>query len=256
MSTYAISDLHGQYGIFDKLLEKAGFSDADELYMLGDAIDRGPDGIRILEHVMNAPNMHFLLGNHEFMMLNSVDPGGSAPVFGDTLPGRDANLWLNYNGGDKTYSRYKRFKKNNRIKLLEWLYSCPLSTKVEVDGKTFILTHSFFDMDKIDVPYKDLEYREVWNIVWNSPFRADLFVDNERYRAYEPWTFVVGHVPVGHARGGLLPIELSSYRVDNIIDIDGGCSRHSKDDAAYKGGILLRLDDLSEFTVSFAEIKK
>ena len=53
MATYVISDLHGQYKMFLKLLEKVAFSDADELYMLGDAVDRGPDGIKILQHVMN-----------------------------------------------------------------------------------------------------------------------------------------------------------------------------------------------------------
>ena len=45
VATYAISDLHGQYKMFLKFLEKVEFSDKDSLYMLGDAIDRGPDGI-------------------------------------------------------------------------------------------------------------------------------------------------------------------------------------------------------------------
>jgi len=40
MATYAISDLHGQYGIFEKLLEVIDFSDDDYMYVLGDAIDR------------------------------------------------------------------------------------------------------------------------------------------------------------------------------------------------------------------------
>ena len=78
MSTYVVSDLHGQFDIFMRLLEKAHFSPDDKLYMLGDAIDRGPDGIKILQYVMNSENMEFLLGNHELMMLTSVDPDGAA----------------------------------------------------------------------------------------------------------------------------------------------------------------------------------
>ena len=62
MATYAVSDLHGQYGIFDKLLERIGFSEDDFMYVLGDAIDRGPDGVRILQRIMNAPNMDLLIG--------------------------------------------------------------------------------------------------------------------------------------------------------------------------------------------------
>ena len=103
MATYAISDLHGQYGIFEKLLEVIDFSDDDYMYVLGDAIDRGPDGIRILQKIMTPPNMDLLIGNHEFLMLNSVDPDGSI----DSVPGNDADLWLNYNGGDHTFSQYK-----------------------------------------------------------------------------------------------------------------------------------------------------
>ncbi|WP_081846758.1 metallophosphoesterase [Butyrivibrio sp. AE3004] len=51
MATYAISDLHGQYDLFQKLLDVIHFSDDDFMYVLGDAIDRGPDGIKIL-HTM------------------------------------------------------------------------------------------------------------------------------------------------------------------------------------------------------------
>ena len=51
MSTYAISDLHGQYDIFEKLLDVIDFSENDFLYVLGDAIDRGPDGIKILQKI-------------------------------------------------------------------------------------------------------------------------------------------------------------------------------------------------------------
>ena len=83
MSTYAISDLHGQYGIFEKLLDVIDFSENDFLYILGDAIDRGPDGIKILQKIKDTPNMDLIIGNHEFMMLNSIDLGG----YSEDLPG-------------------------------------------------------------------------------------------------------------------------------------------------------------------------
>lgn len=53
MATYTVSDIHGQYALFQKLLESIHFSDDDFLYILGDAIDRGPDGIKILQAIMN-----------------------------------------------------------------------------------------------------------------------------------------------------------------------------------------------------------
>ena len=94
MSVFAVSDLHGQFHMFEKLLEKISFSEDDFLYVLGDAIDRGEGGIEILLKVMESENMDLLIGNHEFMMLNSIALDGST----DELPGRNKDLWLYRNG--------------------------------------------------------------------------------------------------------------------------------------------------------------
>ena len=51
MAVYVVSDLHGQYDLFVRGLERIGFSGADKLYVIGDAIDRGPDGIKILQKI-------------------------------------------------------------------------------------------------------------------------------------------------------------------------------------------------------------
>lgn len=37
---YCISDIHGYYGLFCRLLDKIRFSDKDKLYVLGDIIDK------------------------------------------------------------------------------------------------------------------------------------------------------------------------------------------------------------------------
>ena len=49
MSTYVCSDIHGQYDLYARMFEEIQFSDNDHLYIIGDMIDRGPDGIRILQ---------------------------------------------------------------------------------------------------------------------------------------------------------------------------------------------------------------
>ena len=46
--TYAMSDIHGCYDKFAAALEKISFSSNDILYILGDVVDRGPDGIKII----------------------------------------------------------------------------------------------------------------------------------------------------------------------------------------------------------------
>lgn len=49
---YVISDIHGCYEQYRLLLEKIRFSDNDELYVLGDAVDRGPEPIKVLQDMM------------------------------------------------------------------------------------------------------------------------------------------------------------------------------------------------------------
>jgi len=74
MSTYVVSDLHGESHLFRDVLRQIHFSNEDHLYILGDVIDRGPDGIALLQEIMVTPNMTLLLGNHEYMMLQYFSP--------------------------------------------------------------------------------------------------------------------------------------------------------------------------------------
>lgn len=50
------------------LLEKIQFSEKDELYVLGDVANRGPEPIKVLQDMMKRPNIIFILGNHDFIM--------------------------------------------------------------------------------------------------------------------------------------------------------------------------------------------
>lgn len=102
---YCMADLHGERNLFVRMLEHIQFSDTDQLYILGDVIDRGTGGVDILEQIMAAPNMTMLLGNHEQMCLSTLGPDNA---FG----ARD--LWRQ-NGGMTTY--------------LELLYHCTPKTK-------------------------------------------------------------------------------------------------------------------------------
>ena len=68
MSIYLMSDLHGMYGLYLRMLETVQFGHNDHLYILGDMIDRGPDGVKILLDVVQRDNVTCLIGNHEHMM--------------------------------------------------------------------------------------------------------------------------------------------------------------------------------------------
>ena len=53
---YVMSDIHGSMGRFRSIMKQIDLQPEDLLYVLGDVIDRGPDGIRILRELMAMPN--------------------------------------------------------------------------------------------------------------------------------------------------------------------------------------------------------
>ena len=62
---YVISDIHGEYELFCRLLEKIRFSDSDELFVCGDIIEKGKDSVKLARLIFSMPNVHVIMGNHE-----------------------------------------------------------------------------------------------------------------------------------------------------------------------------------------------
>ena len=70
--TYVMSDIHGNQARFEDVMRKINLQPEDTLYILGDVIDRFPDGIKMIRQFMKMPNVKMLLGNHEHMMLEAL----------------------------------------------------------------------------------------------------------------------------------------------------------------------------------------
>ncbi|HYO39414.1 MAG TPA: metallophosphoesterase family protein [Nocardioidaceae bacterium] len=81
-STFVLSDVHGHLADLRELLLEAGLVDGNDrwaggdsdLWVLGDLVDRGPEGIGVIRFVRSlqsqAPEqVHVLMGNHESLML-------------------------------------------------------------------------------------------------------------------------------------------------------------------------------------------
>ena len=216
--------------------------------MIGDAIDRGEDGIRILQYIKEHKNMDLLIGNHEFMMLNSVDPNGE-----DKCNGYDSDLWLYGNGGTKTYAQYERLSTKERQSLLFWMNRRYVIKTLEIDGTPFCLTHSYFRDELKNKTYNELKYDDVWNIVWTSIYREDWETRGyDIYRDHD-YTFITGHVPVQRVRynQGLSDDEANNLKIlekGNLIDIDGGCAAGYHDELD-NGALFLRLNDMKAYAV-------
>ena len=69
---YAVSDIHGRYDKYIQLLHRINLRPSDTLYILGDMIDRGPDGLKILLDMSMRANVVPFLGNHEYAALTCL----------------------------------------------------------------------------------------------------------------------------------------------------------------------------------------
>jgi len=79
--TLAIGDIHGCAAALAALVDGLQVTADDTVVMLGDAIDRGPDSRSVLEQLLELRNLTQLvciLGNHEQMLLDSLD--GEMPI--------------------------------------------------------------------------------------------------------------------------------------------------------------------------------
>ena len=54
---YVMSDVHGEYEKYRRMLEKIRFSDEDTLYILGDVVDRGPEPVKLLQDMAVRENV-------------------------------------------------------------------------------------------------------------------------------------------------------------------------------------------------------
>ena len=250
MAVYVVSDLHGQYDLFVRGLERIGFSGTDKLYVIGDAIDRGPDGIKILQKIFSEDNMELLMGNHEFMMLNSVDPEGEPECYG-----RDSNIWLHYNGGEVTFKAYCELPLSDRKELLDKLSQCYLIRILEISGRKICLTHSYYDETCVDKKYCEMSYDQVSEVVWKNPYRTDSHTHGDFIYENYDYTFVSGHVPVqrllsysGYSGDPGNPLEPDAFKKGNYINIDGGLAMgRIKPINMKNGAVFLRLDDMEVF---------
>lgn len=84
MRQIAITDIHGCVKTFQALLDQVGLTTSDQLYLLGDYIDRGPDSKGVIDLLLEMQStgyqLHCLLGNHEQMLLEMADPEQRRPL--------------------------------------------------------------------------------------------------------------------------------------------------------------------------------
>jgi serine/threonine protein phosphatase 1 len=91
-----IGDVHGHYTALSELFHNIAPSQEDEIYFLGDLIDRGSQSAEVVNFVIEN-NYNCILGNHEIMLLDALAR--------DNINPQAFQAWLQ-NGGNATISSY------------------------------------------------------------------------------------------------------------------------------------------------------
>ena len=220
---YAVSDIHGNFDKYTKMLEKINFSPNDTLYILGDVIDRGNDGFKILLDAAKRSNVTMLMGNHEAMALdalpsiiNCIRKGKKVKI---TVKNADAiDLWF-YNGGKSSLIDFLSLNADDRRFAWNCMNSMPLYKEVEVGGQKFLLLHGGL---KHFSPSRPIEEYKRDEIVWCRP-QPDTTYYSDKY-------VVVGHTPTIflYDEAGINTDEARFFKTDSFIDIDCGCGHNGR----------------------------
>jgi bis(5'-nucleosyl)-tetraphosphatase (symmetrical) len=87
MATYAIGDIQGCYDSFCRLLDVCAFDAAcDQLWLVGDLVNRGPQSLETLRHVRKLGDAAItVLGNHDLYLLMMAYGGARKRGRDDTI---------------------------------------------------------------------------------------------------------------------------------------------------------------------------
>ncbi|MAY83938.1 MAG: serine/threonine protein phosphatase [Flavobacteriales bacterium] len=189
---FAISDIHGCYKTFQALISQIALKKEDYLFILGDAVNRGPDSAAILDEIlrlkMDGYQIFYLRGNHEQAILDSIEK----------KPKLREKLIRNHNNGDLFDERIIKEKYH---KLLEESYHY-------IETEDYFLVHAGFDFSKAE-PFEDS--------------RSMLFIN--RFKA-KKGPLKNKKVVVGHKPKSLSKILLRLASNKRKIYIDNGCVNH------------------------------
>lgn len=215
MATYVIADIHGCYEEYMELLHKIGFSEKDELYILGDCVDRGPEPIKVLQDLMNRHNVICLAGNHDLVMLLVLRPLAVelTEKSAARLQPEDFQKLLDWqmDGGDVTLEQFIALSKDEQENILSFVEDFSIYEDISINGKRYILAHGGIENFS---PDKSLDEYDITDFVFA---RA---VYTKRYFPGENTFLVTGHTPTPVIREDKQPL---IYEANGHIAVDSGC---------------------------------
>jgi len=197
MNRYAISDIHGCLKTFESLLKLIDFSKNDELYLLGDLIDRGPNSKGVIDLIWKLQKSGHIVcclrGNHDQMMLEARRNYESL------------TRWLEHGGEQTLYSFDAQSISGIPEKYFEFIDDMP--TSIELDAYLFVHAGLNFALQN---PLQD-EHAMMWQRNWYNQINYD-WLGNR--------VIIHGHTPLPKNEISAMQKTMTKQQ---YLDIDGGC---------------------------------
>lgn len=230
MSTYVMSDIHGRYDRYLKMLDLVEFGNDDNLYIIGDVIDYGSFSIDLMKDIMKRDNVTLTMGDHEYMMLRSLYKSSMCHYEWESI----YRNWMN-SGGEATLKALLKLPDNERYEIFQYFDNVSMFEVVTINNDSFYLVHAFpahrtFDVLSTKVDLSMLNPIEGTELIIGHTPVPELYIHNERL--YERYQSKHRHYEIEYAPG--------------FTNIDCGCKY--EDDPKSRLACL-RLDDMEEFYV-------
>ncbi len=209
---YVVSDLHGSFDKFKRLLKEIKFNDNDVMYVLGDIVDYGEEPIELLCDLSMRYNVIPIVGDHDFRALKLLGELDKM-LRGESTPDPEVigamTEWIQ-DGGQKTMEGFKALDEDMKEGVLEYLEDMSLYEEVEAGGKKYLLVHAGIADFDADTPLDD--------------YMPEDFIsepaDVER-QLMDGVTMIVGHVPTYEIEGAE---KGKIYHGEGAVAIDCGAA--------------------------------
>jgi serine/threonine protein phosphatase 1 len=181
----AVGDVHGCFATLQALLKKSGYNTSDQLFMLGDLINRGKRSKEVLDFLIHLQQTGYqvfpIMGNHEEYLLSCLKAGGN---IADCI------------------SKGKKINTSDSAQYIKFLTEMP---RYVLSGRDFVLAHAGLDFSlekPLDGTSAMLKIRDFVYYGEKIGFRKLLH----------------GHTPIPWGK-----IARYSNSLPEVINIDNGC---------------------------------
>jgi serine/threonine protein phosphatase 1 len=218
MARYASTDLHGCLATFRHLLEHTlHLQPTDELYLLGDYVNKGPDSRGVLDYLMQLTargyQVHCLRGNHDQELL-------------DAAQGRHQLTWAAAADRQQTLASFGIARPEDLApRYLRWLSDLP--HQLDIPG--FTLVHAGYDFR-----LPPTQMRHDWHTMLNV---KQFTLDASRLQGRR---LLHGHVPTPTAE-----VQRRVQARAGAIGLDTGCVYRHNPELAHLAALNLDTFELT-----------